>query len=487
MTDRRARDSLVKNWQQSIAVRICAVTLWAILPVSLLITFVANHNLEEKIRQEYVDKADLLAYRISNITHQQMLQSSSDHLTLVDKIINELGISSLSILHKDHEHVYGDSAQDIQSVERSVDVYVSGNTTDRDKIKLVFSHPSINSLVNERRKQIIFPVIISLLAFGVFLIWVIRTIVHKPFQDLVDATVAISKGDHNIRLDSTRHDEFGFISRFFNDMLDKLMAQQEQLENVVTEAKSANKAKSVFLAHMSHELRTPLNAIIGYSEMLVDIAKDNNDLENIQDLLRIRTAGRYLLDLINNILDITRIEAGKMEVYIEYINVPKMVDEIITTLHPLAAKNSNTLIVDFPKDIGAINSDYTKLRQSLVNLLSNACKFTENGTVTLQVQQTRFRNKDKVIFKVVDNGMGIPPDRLGKLFTSFSRGDAAKINDIPGTGLGLVISRFFINILGGEISVQSEVGIGTTFTIHLPREAEHISSEDLKVRFANQS
>lgn len=484
MTDRRPRDSLVKNWQQSIAVRICAATLWAILPVSLLITFVANHNLEEKIRQEYVDKADLLAYRISNLTHQQMLQSSSDHLTLVDKIINELGISSLSILHKGHEHVYGDSAQDIQSVERSVDVYVSGNTTDRDKIKLVFSHPSINSLVHERRKQIIFPVIISLLTFGVFLIWVIRTIVHKPFQDLVDATVAISKGDHNIRLDSTRQDEFGFISRFFNDMLDKLMAQQEQLENVVTEAKSANKAKSVFLAHMSHELRTPLNAIIGYSEMLVDIAKDNNDLENIQDLLRIRTAGRYLLDLINNILDITRIEAGKMEVYIEHINVPKMVDDIIATLHPLAAKNSNTLIVDFPKDIGAINSDYTKLRQSIVNLLSNACKFTENGTVTLQVEQTRFRNKDKVIFKVVDTGMGIPPERLGKLFTSFSRGDAAKINDIPGTGLGLVISRFFINILGGEISVQSEVGIGTTFTIHLPREAEHISSEDLKVRFA---
>lgn len=486
MIDRYPRDSLVKNWQHSIATRICAVTLWVILPITLLITFVANHNLEEKIRREYADKMDLLAYRISNIPDHQMPKDSYGQLTSINKIINELGIFSLSMLHKGHTHIYGESTQDTQGVERVVEVYVPGNTMDREKIKLVFSHPSINSLVNERRKQIIFPVITSLLAFGVFLIWVIRTIVHKPFQDLVDATVAISKGDHNIRLDLTRHDEFGFISRFFNDMLDQLMAQQEQLKNAVTGAKSANKAKSVFLANMSHELRTPLNAIIGYSEMLVDVAKDNNDLEIIQDLLRIRTAGRYLSDLINNILDITKIEAGKMEVYIECINVSKMIDEIIVTLHPLAIINGNDLILDFPKDIGAINSDYTKLRQSLVNLLSNACKFTKNGTVTLQVKQTQFRGKDKVTFKIMDTGMGIPPERLGELFTSFSRGDAAMTNGIPGTGLGLVISRFFINILGGEISVQSEVGVGTTFTIHLPREAEHISSEDLKVRFASQ-
>jgi PAS domain S-box-containing protein len=229
-------------------------------------------------------------------------------------------------------------------------------------------------------------------------------------------------------------------------------------------AEAANQAKSQFLANMSHELRTPLNAIIGYSEMLTEQAEDTGQEEFIPDLSKIHGAGKHLLDLINAVLDISKIEAGKMDLYLETFSVKKLVDDVVAIIHPLVIKNSNQFRLVEPEDMGSMRADVTKVRQSLFNLLSNACKFTEHGTVTLEMK----REGAKVLFKVSDTGIGMTPEQMDKLFEAFTQADASMTRRFGGTGLGLVISRRFCHMMGGDIHVESEIGQGTTFTITLP-------------------
>ena len=229
-------------------------------------------------------------------------------------------------------------------------------------------------------------------------------------------------------------------------------------------AEAANQAKSQFLANMSHELRTPLNAIIGYSEMLTEQAEDTGQEDFLPDLAKIHGAGKHLLDLINAVLDISKIEAGKMDLYLETFNVKKLVDDVVAIIHPLVIKNSNQFRLVGPEDMGSMRADITKVRQSLFNLLSNACKFTEHGTITLEM----LREKEQILFKVGDTGIGMTPEQMGRLFESFTQADASMTRRFGGTGLGLVISRRFCRLMGGDIHVESELGKGTTFTIVLP-------------------
>jgi PAS domain S-box-containing protein len=229
-------------------------------------------------------------------------------------------------------------------------------------------------------------------------------------------------------------------------------------------AEAANEAKSQFLANMSHELRTPLNAIIGYSEMLTEQAEDMGQEEFIPDLSKIHGAGKHLLDLINAVLDISKIEAGKMDLYLETFNVKKLVDDVVSIIHPLVIKNSNQFRLVGPEDMGSMRADVTKVRQSLFNLLSNACKFTEHGTITLEVK----RSGGRILFIVSDTGIGITTEQIDRLFEAFTQADASMTRRFGGTGLGLVISRRFCRMMGGDIQVESELGKGTTFTITLP-------------------
>lgn len=229
-------------------------------------------------------------------------------------------------------------------------------------------------------------------------------------------------------------------------------------------AEAANQAKSQFLANMSHELRTPLNAIIGYSEMLTEQAEDTGQEEFLPDLAKIHSAGKHLLDLINAVLDISKIEAGKMDLYLETFQVKKLVDDVISIIHPLVIKNSNQFRLVGPTDMGSMRADVTKVRQSLFNLLSNACKFTDHGTITLEVK----REGAKMLFRVSDTGIGMTPEQMNKLFEAFTQADASMTRRFGGTGLGLVISRRFCRLMGGDIQVESDMGHGTTFTIILP-------------------
>ena len=231
------------------------------------------------------------------------------------------------------------------------------------------------------------------------------------------------------------------------------------------EAEAANRAKSSFLASMSHELRTPLNAIIGYSEMLSEEAEDSNAANILPDLDKIRTAGKHLLELINSVLDLSKIEAGKMELFLETFSVQRLVKDVIDVSTPLAAKNNNRLEFHVAPDSGEMRTDQTKLRQSLFNLVSNACKFTSDGEVSLDVK----RGSDGFVeFIVRDSGVGMTPAQVAKLFESFTQVDASMSRRFGGTGLGLALSRSFARMMGGDIFVESEEGKGSTFTMRIP-------------------
>ncbi len=252
-------------------------------------------------------------------------------------------------------------------------------------------------------------------------------------------------------------------------------------------AKAASQAKSTFLANMSHELRTPLNAIIGYSEMLAEEAGTAGHMELVTDLQKIQTAGRHLLDLINGVLDLSKIEAGKMKLYLETFDIARAVEEVAVTCETLVKKNGNRFEVNCPSDIGQLREDVTKVRQVLLNLLSNAAKFTENGVVSLDVRRELRRDGNWVFFQVRDTGIGMSREHIGHLFEAFSQADAGTVKKYGGTGLGLSISRKFCQLMGGDIEVESEPGRGSTFTVRLPGEIENFDGEATSVRLTDSS
>jgi len=299
--------------------------------------------------------------------------------------------------------------------------------------------------------------------------------VVRPALELATAANRAESGEYDSRVPVRTEDEIGQLARAFNQMAGAIESDIKVRERTTAElaqaretADLANRAKSAFLANMSHELRTPMNAILGYSEMMIEEAEDVGQEDFIPDLKKINQAGTHLLALINDVLDLSKIESGKMEAFAETFVVDTLIDQVTGTAQPLMAKNSNHFTIERGDNLGSAHQDVTKVRQALLNLISNAAKFTHEDTVTLAVEREQADDGDWLTFAVKDSGIGIAPDKLDHVFEEFSQADNSTTRDYGGTGLGLPISRRFCQMLGGDLTLTSQVGKGSTFTIRLP-------------------
>jgi signal transduction histidine kinase/FixJ family two-component response regulator len=327
----------------------------------------------------------------------------------------------------------------------------------------------------------------------------LQKVISGPIVHLEDTMRMVSTNkNYEVRAVKSYADEIGGLIDGFNTMLsdiqnrdmalrganNELQTRTQELEEEIAHrkqaqeellkakyvAEEASRAKSTFLANMSHELRTPLNAIIGYSEMLEEEAQDATTVETVQDLQKIKSAGKHLLALINDVLDLSKIEAGKMGLHLETFDVAGTIEEIVTTLRPAIEKNSNTLRVHLADDVGLMRADITKVRQILLNLLSNACKFTDHGTISVDVDQSTEEGLDWLRFRVTDTGIGISAKSQENLFQEFAQADNSIARKYGGTGLGLAITQRFVQLMKGRIGVESQPGEGSIFTVHLPAE-----------------
>ena len=348
------------------------------------------------------------------------------------------------------------------------------------------------AFLNQQERRAI-AVLSSVFVASVLAVWLLLVWVTRPLSNLSQAVEEVGKGNMDIHIKRQSEDEIGDLAASFANMVRQLSSREtalrelnENLEKRVEErtielkslqvgleqardaADDANQAKSAFLANMSHELRTPMNAILGYSEMLMEEAEDLEQEETIPDLKKIHQSGTHLLALINDVLDLSKIEAGKMEAFAEEIDLNMLMDEASAIAHPLLEKNKNSLIIKRNEDLGSAYQDMTKLRQTLFNLLSNAAKFTHEGTVTLHINRTEEAEVSWLTFAVSDTGIGIAEDKVEHVFEEFAQADNSTTRDYGGTGLGLAISKRFCKLLGGDLSVQSELGEGSTFTILIP-------------------
>jgi signal transduction histidine kinase/DNA-binding NarL/FixJ family response regulator len=344
----------------------------------------------------------------------------------------------------------------------------------------------------------------------------LQKVISGPIMHLEDTMKIVSANkNYEVRAVKSYSDEIGSLIDGFNAMLsdiqqrdgalrganDELQTRTLELEEEVSQrkqaqeellkakhvAEEASRAKSIFLANMSHELRTPLNAIIGYSEMLEEEARDTQDPDHIGDLQKIQFAGKHLLSLINDVLDLSKIEAGKMPLHLETFDIRLMVDEIITTLQPAIEKNKNKLRVRMADEISTMRADVTKVRQILFNLLSNACKFTDHGTIGLDVDRKLEDGQDWIRFQVTDTGIGIAAKQRENLFKEFAQADTSIARKYGGTGLGLAISYKFVQLMKGRIGVESELGRGATFTAELPAHVKMETGDPVRAEGSSSS
>jgi signal transduction histidine kinase len=418
---------------------------------------------------------------------------SSDERTLESTLrqLNQFGydVDRLEFVAKDEAELIdqfrGDYNRFIEVVTKVVELIRGGRSAEARQIQLQQATPLAdqlerltNQLVNkaeadmvagiEASKQayadaqwIVIGFALGSIALALALGYVISWSLVGPVKEIETRLDEVAAGDFTRRVHVINRDELGALATDVNRMSEELGRLYEQLE-------SFSKNKSQFLASMSHELRTPLNAIIGLSDMLVKNAARFGTDKAAEPLQRIHRAGTHLLGLVNQVLDLSKIEAGKVELSPEQVDLVPLLDDVAGTARQLAEQKSNRLSVDHPRDLGSLLVDPMRLRQILLNLLSNACKFTEHGQVSLKVRRAALDGRSWIEFAVADSGIGMTPEQMAKLFEEFSQAEATTARQYGGTGLGLAITRKLCRMMGGDVTVTSEVGKGSVFTIRLP-------------------
>lgn len=460
-------DYAQSNWRQSIAVKIASQITWVLVPIAFISSLFAFHELDKYVLQNFEYKVESLTYRVSNVLFNNPSLANEDKDLIIQQIGKELGFQAVKVISSNYKHVPRIDIDNLDSSSRTIQL-AFGDLFENEFIVITGYHRPISELIKETHKNVLVVTIVCLAILASFLVFSIRQKIYNPLKTLVDATEAASNGEANIILDTDREDEFGHLSVFFQQMLARLNEQHNKLKETAEEAENANSAKSVFLANMSHELRTPLNAIIGYGELMLDDPGSSITDTHYRDLRKIVSAGHHLLHLINEILDLSKIEAGKLEVMPVDVDLPHMFNELSMTIKPLVEKNNNELIVDCSPQVRQLHSDNMKIRQILINLLGNACKFTQNGVISLKAEPKSIKKKEYVTFSVADTGTGIKQDLIDKLFDPFTQGDLSSTKNHGGTGLGLSICHRLSILLGGDITVTSVEGEGTTFVVTLP-------------------
>jgi signal transduction histidine kinase/CheY-like chemotaxis protein len=453
-----------------------------------------NQRTEELIRSE----RKIAAYRqVQHDTTSQLYSVSaallvSDERTLDSALrqLNQFGydLERLQFVAKDEIKLLGKVREEydrfIAVVTRVVELIRGGHVEEAREAQLKEARPLANrlerltnELVNKAEadvvagieasgeayrasQMIVIAFVLGAIALALILGRTISWSLIGPIREIDTRLDEIAAGDFTQRVEVGNRDELGALAANVN-------RTSEQLGDLYRQLELASEHKSAFLASMSHELRTPLNAIIGYSEMLYETAQDEGQEEFLPDLVKIRDAGRHLLGLINDILDLSKIEAGKMELYPEEVDLSGLVEEVRAIVEPLVAANGNRLDIACPAALGNFRTDRTKLKQSLLNLLGNAGKFTHRGQVRLEVRPA----PGETSFIVSDTGIGMTEEQQGRLFQAFSQADSSTTRQYGGTGLGLAITKHFCEMLGGDITVESSPGHGSTFTITLPERS----------------
>ena len=384
----------------------------------------------------------------------------------------------------------GLSSDALNALDESVTTVLGANSSFWDRVVADLDgllQARIDKLA-ERRYWVTILTAVALLVV-LYLLSAFYICVTDTVTSLEQTTERMLAGRLDERFSVAACDELGKLAVSFNAIADRLrtewvQAREESARAHAAEAElaranrdlaqardladEANRAKSAFLANMSHELRTPMNSIIGVSEMMLEDARDVGREQEVGRLQRVLRAAQHLLAIINDILDLSKIEAGRVELHIETFALAPLIDEVCATVRPSAEKSGNRIMTEYSAGLGTMKSDLTRVRQVLLNLAANAVKFTENGTVTIAAERSASQGQDWITLRVTDTGIGMTPDQTERLFQDFMQADASTTRRYGGTGLGLAISRRYCRMLGGEITVASTPGIGSTFTVRLP-------------------
>ena len=457
-----------QNWNGSIAIKLTAIILWSVMIAGFALTAPIMLSYEEDKLKDYAwDNQRLIHLIEANINNQQS-KSSLEHQ--LEDIINTTEIEYASIESDDLNISLGLSSDKNHHFPATKLFTRSGQ-----QVSITIQNQDLKKVLAVNRVILGTSILIGAILFGVFIFLVTKKVVHNPLQNFVDLTRQLSKGEKNVYFDEDREDEFGELARFSNQMLNHLGSQRKKLADTNSEltleiqsreeALAATLQKSAFLANMSHEIRTPLSSIIGYTERLryknIKTEEERNEMMDI-----VLHSSNHLRILINDILDFSKIEANKLEIETNDFSIFNAINQTVNLLNDIAMERSNHIKVDYTFPIPKlINNDATRTKQILLNLCSNALKFTQMGTVTIQVSFDQADNQ--LVVAVKDTGIGMSEKVLNSLFKPFSQGDLNTSDEFGGTGLGLVISKRLAELMGGDVTVISTKDLGSIFTFKI--------------------